>query len=334
MEQRPCGKSGIEISVYGVGAWSFGGGEGDYWGSQEQAEVERIVHAALDMGVSYFDTAELYNNGRSEESLGKALGARRAEAVIGTKILPQHCSRKGVREHCEASLQRLGTDTIDIYMVHWPLQERSADEAFEALMALQQEGKVRAIGVSNFTGPRMAEARVAGVDLAVNQLHYSLLSRAIEHEALPACIEHGIGVVGYMPLLQGILTGKYRTLDEVPWHRLRTRHFRGDREGARHGGPGAEEEIEAALDGMRVVAEELGEPMSAVALGWVAAQPGVTCVLAGARDVAQLQANARGCSLKLSPEVVQRLSALTDPVKVKLGPDLDYWESPENSRVR
>jgi aryl-alcohol dehydrogenase-like predicted oxidoreductase len=334
MEQRPCGKSGIDISVYGIGAWSFGGGAEDYWGAQEQTEVERIVHAALDMGVNYFDSAEMYNEGRSEESLGKALGARRDEAVIGTKILPQNCSREGVREHCEASLRRLGTDRIDIYMVHWPLQERPAEEAFGALMTLQQEGKIRAIGVSNFTGPCIREALATGTELAVNQLHYSLLSRAIEHEALPACVEHGVGVVGYMPLLQGILTGKYRTLDEVPWYRLRTRHFSGDRRGARHGGPGAEEEIQAALDGLREVAEELGEPMSDVALAWVAAQPGVTCVLAGARDVAQLQANARGCSLKLSPEVVRRLNVLTDPVKAKLGPDLDYWESPENSRVR
>jgi myo-inositol catabolism protein IolS len=334
MERRLCGKSGPEVSVYGIGAWSFGGGEDDYWGAQEQADVERIVNAALDMGVDYFDTAEMYNDGRSEESLGRALKSRRSEAVIGSKIIPQHCSREGVREHCEASLKRLGTDYLDLYMVHWPIHEHPVDEAFAALMALQQEGKIRTIGVSNFGSAHIREALSTGAVLAANQLHYSLLSRAIEYEALPCCIEEQIGVIAYMPLLQGILTGKYRTLDEVPWYRLRTRHFRGDRRGSRHGGPGAEEEVAAALEGLRAVADELGHPMSDVALAWVAAQPGVSCVLAGARDVAQLEANARGCSLKLSPEVLQRLNELTDPVTAKLGPDLDYWESAENSRMK
>lgn len=201
-------------------------------------------------------------------------------------------------------------------------------------MQLQEEGKIRAIGVSNFDGARLREALDTGAEIAVNQLHYSLFSRAIEYDALPACVEANVGVVGYMPLLQGILTGKYRTLEEVPWYRLRTRHFSGDRKGARHGGPGAEEEIVPALEGIHAVAEELGEPMSDVALAWVAGQPGVACVLAGARDVAQLEANVRGCGLKLSAEVIGRLNALTDPVKHRLGTDLDYWESPGNSRVR
>jgi aryl-alcohol dehydrogenase-like predicted oxidoreductase len=219
-------------------------------------------------------------------------------------------------------------------MVHWPVHEHSTAEAFEALLALQQEGRIRAIGVSNFDGARLREALDTGAVIAVNQLHYSLFSRAIEYDALPACVEENVGVVGYMPLLQGILSGKYRTLGEVPWYRLRTRHFRGDRQGARHGGPGAEEEIVPALEGIRRVAEELGEPMSDVALAWVAAQPGTTCVLAGARDVEQLSANVRGCSLSLPADVIERLNVLTEPVKAKLGPDLDYWENVGNSRVR
>ncbi|MGQ9732437.1 MAG: aldo/keto reductase [Candidatus Zipacnadales bacterium] len=334
MERRPCGRSGIEIGIYGVGAWSFGGEANDYWGVQEQSEVERIVNTALDMGVNYFDTAEMYNDGRSEIALGAAVRLRREKAIIGTKISPQNCSREGVRKHCEASLKRLGTDYIDIYMVHWPIHQHPVDEAFDALMRLQAEGKIRAIGISNFGPRQMAEALATGAQLAVNQLHYSLLSRAIEYETLPYCYKHHIGVLGYMPLLQGILTGKYATLDDAPPNRLRTRHFRGDRPGARHGGPGAEPEINAALASIRALAEEIGAPMSDVALAWVAAQPGVTCVLGGARNVKQLEANARGCSLVLHPEIVQRLNAITTPVKEKLGPDLDYWESAENSRVR
>lgn len=334
MERRACGKSGIEISLLGVGAWSFGGGEDDYWGAQDQAEVERLVNTALDSGINYFDTAEMYNNGRSEIALGKALSSRRDEAVVGSKIIPENCTPSAIREHCEASLQRLGMETVDIYMVHWPIQGYSVEDAFATLLELRSEGKLRSIGVSNFTGRHMAEAADAGAELSVNQLHYSLFSRAIEYEALPYAGEHDVGVVAYMPLLQGILTGKFRGPEGTPWYRMRTRHFSGGREGARHGTPGAEEELWAAVDAIRGLSEELGEPMADVALSWVAAQPGVTCVLAGARNVGQLQRNARGVSLELDAGTLQRLDEITAPLKAKLGPDLDYWQSPEESRAR
>jgi len=334
MQRRPCGKSGIEISVLGVGAWSFGGGEDDYWGEQDQSEVETLVNAALDMGVNYFDTAELYNDGRSEEALGKALGARRDEAVIGSKITPQHCYPEGIREHCDASLSRLGTDRIDIYMVHWPIVDYPMDAAFATLMELEREGKVRSIGVSNFGPKQLAEALATGVELSVNQLHYSLFSRAIEYEALPFTREHGIGVLAYMPLLQGLLTGKFSGPEDTPWYRMRTRHFRGDREGARHGGPGVEDELWTAVGQIRTLAHELGMPMADLALAWVAAKPGIASVLAGIRNKDQLERNARGCSRQLPDEVVERLDQLTDGIKEKLGPNLDYWESEENSRSR
>jgi myo-inositol catabolism protein IolS len=334
MDRRASHKSGTEIPVLGVGAWSFGGGADDYWGAQEQSEVEAIVNAALDEGINYFDTAEAYNDGRSEESLGDALRSRRDEAIIGSKISPENTEPSVIREHCEASLRRLRTGYIDLYMVHWPIRNHSVEEAFGTLAELQSEGKIRAIGVSNF-GPRdLSEALATGAGIAVNQLHYNLLSRAIEHETLPLCRQHDIGVLAYMPLLQGVLTGKYPSLDETPPNRLRTRHFRGDRPGARHGTAGAEEEVRRALGGIRVVADELDIPMGHLALAWVASQPGVTSVIAGARNVDQLRRNAEGCSISLSADTVARLDRLTDPVKQKLGPNIDYWQNEANSRCR
>ena len=164
MRIRECGKSGLKISALGVGCWSFGGGR--YWGAQAQEDVDQVVRRAVELGVNYFDTAEAYNEGRSEESLGKAIrGIPRHEIVIGTKISPSNTAPRTLFRHCEASLERLGTDTIDLYMVHWPIGGRliggsnededalsRVDQAFAALGKLQKQGKVRHIGVSNFEG--------------------------------------------------------------------------------------------------------------------------------------------------------------------------------------
>ncbi|MEM2936777.1 MAG: aldo/keto reductase [Candidatus Bathyarchaeia archaeon] len=290
MERRRCGKSDIDISVLGIGCWSFGGG--DYWGPQDQRDVEAVVQAALDCGINYFDTAETYNDGRGEESLGKALKGRRHEAVIGTKVSPGNTKPSVLREHCEASLRRLQTEYIDIYMIHWPIPDhKQAKDAFKTLIELQSEGKIRSIGVSNHGVQQLSEAMDTGARIDVDQLCYNLLSRAIEVDVLPFLRQHEIGVLAYMPLLQGILTGKYCTADEVPPVRARTRHFRGNRPGSRHGEAGAEEELFEALDGIREAALNEGIPMSQLALAWVMAKPGVTSVLAGTRNLLQLQEN-------------------------------------------
>ncbi len=331
MEKRTCGKSGIQLSVLGIGCWSFGGGE--YWGVQEESDVRAVVHAALDYGINYFDTAEGYNEGRSEASLGKALKGRRHEAIIGTKISPSNTEPSVLRAHCEDSLRRLQTDYIDLYMVHWPITEYSVEEAFATLMALQSEGKIRSIGVSNFGVRQLSEALATGVEIDVDQLCYNLLSRAIEVEVLPLCRRQQIGVLGYMPLLQGTLTGKYRTADGVPAARARTRHFRGDRPGARHGEAGAEEETFQAVDGIRAIALQEGVPMGQLALAWAMAKPGIACMLAGTRNSSQLRENIQACSFSLSPEVVAQLDALTEPLLRKLGSNPDYYQGGENSRM-
>jgi aryl-alcohol dehydrogenase-like predicted oxidoreductase len=341
MELRPCGKSDLKLSVLGVGCWEFGGG--DYWGPQSQAQADAVVRRALDLGVNYFDTAESYNDGGSEETLGRAIrGLARERVVIGTKVSPAHTAPAVLVEHCEASLRRLDTDYIDLYMVHWPITPRnvegpcpSAADAFATLLALQKQGKVRHVGVSNFGVARVEEVLAAGATLAVNQLCYSLLSRAIEFEILPHCRRRGIGVVAYLALMQGLLTGKYRTIGDVPPLHRRTRHFDGRRPGnpCRHGGPGAEDEVNAALAAIRAVGAECGMSISDLAIKWAIAMPGIACVLAGCRTVDRIEANARAAAAPLAPEIVAKLSAATEALKAKLGPIFDYWEKPENDRT-
>jgi aryl-alcohol dehydrogenase-like predicted oxidoreductase len=268
--------------------------------------------------------------------------------VIGTKVSPAHVQPDILPQRCEASLRRLATDTIDLYMVHWPITLRSirhfdaearacpaVDDAFATLLRLRDEGKVRHIGVSNFGLARLDEARRHCPTLVANELPYNLLSRAIEWEVLPGCVERGVGVIGYMALLQGVLTDRHPTLDDVrPWQR-RTRHFDAARApDARHGLHGEEEATRSALSELRALCREHGRTLSGLALAWTLANPGLTCSLVGSRTVAQLEANLRAAAPPLAADVVARLNGITPPLKERLGRSFDYYESPENDRTR
>jgi myo-inositol catabolism protein IolS len=347
MEVRECGRSGLKLSRLGLGCWAFGGGE--YWGPQDQSDVDAVVRRAFELGVNYFDTAEVYNDGRSESSLGEALrGLPRDRVVIGTKVSPAHVQPDSLPGRCEASLRRLATDHIDLYMVHWPITLPSirhfdaeasvcpaVDDALATLVRLRDQGKVRHIGVSNHSLARLDEALRYCPALVANELPYNLLSRAIEWEVLRGCVERGVGVIGYMALLQGVLTDRYATLDDVrPWQR-RTRHF--DAAGApdaRHGLPGEEEATKRALGGLRALCRDRGQTLSALALMWTLANPALTCSLVGSRTVAQLEANLRAVGQPLPPDLVDRLNAVTQPLKRRLGRSFDYYESPEHDRTR
>ncbi len=333
MEKRRCGSSSIELSPLGIGCWSFGGG--DYWGPQQDGAEREVVAAALDHGVVYFDTAPQYNDGRSEEALGRALRGQRNRAVIGTKVAPDRCvSAESLRRACEDSLRRLGTETIDLYMVHWPITGAPVAEAFETLMSLRSEGKIRELGVSNHGVQQMAEALGSGAPIQCNQLCYNLLCRAIEQEILPFCARRGIGVLAYMPLLQGILTARYRSPDEVPVSFARTRHFRGSRPGVRHGEPGAESETFAAIRAIRELAAAEEMLPQVLALKWVRARPEITTVLLGVRTVAQLREDLSAFDGELSPALIEKLDILTRPLMDRLGPSPDYYEASTMSRIR
>ena len=350
MEYRQCGNADLRISAIGLGCWSFGGGA--YWGDCDQTDADAVVRRAVELGITYFDTAEAYNAGRSEESLGKALrGLPRDRVVIGTKVSPSNCYARTLPTHCEASLRRLGLEYVDLYMIHWPIHPHSIRhftsddalirnpptvlEAFAALDTLRQQGKIRDIGVSNFAEARLAEALAVCPGIVVNQLPYSALTRAIERGILPLCRARGIGVIGYMTLLQGLLADLYPTLEDVPPYQARTRHFDSRRSALiRHGEAGAEEETTAALDGIRRIARETGLTMAEIAVKWALAGHGVTCCLIGARKVPKLDANVRAATAPLPSDVVRRLNDVTQPVLDALGDSFDYYESSGHNRTR
>lgn len=331
MEYRPLGNSGLRVSALSFGAWQIG--DPAYWGADEAHDADAAVGAALDGGINLFDTAEGYGNGASEEALGKALGARRAEVVLASKVFPQHCAPADLRASCEASLRRLGTDRIDLYQVHWPPRQVGFDEVAATLVALRDEGKIGHIGLSNFGVRDQADWLRVGPAVS-NQLGYNLVYRAIEHGILPACRENGLGVLVYMPLMQGLLSGRWRTIDEIPPKRRRMRMFAGSREGARHGEPGCEALLLETLASLRAIASDLGVPMARLSLAWAMAQPGVASVIIGARNAAQLRENLAAATLSLNADDLARIDAATAALKTALGPNADLWESAANSRIR
>ena len=332
MRRNRLGRSGLQVSVLALGCWALGGGSG--WGEQDEGEAIATIHAALDHGINFLDTAEAYAGGRSEEVVGKALRGRREEAILATKISPGHCDPDEIASYCEASLRRLGTDYIDHYVVHWPITAYPVDDAFAALQELKQQGKIRSIGVSNFGVEQLGEALGTGVQIDADQLNYSLLSRAIEFEILPLCHERQVSVTAYMPLMQGLLTGKFERPEDVPEFRARTRHFDSARGQARHDEAGAEAETFAAIGAIRAIAREVGVPMADLALAWVIAQPGLGSAIAGARRPDQVTRNVGATELELPFEITNRLNVATEALKNKLGRNADYWQSFEDRRTR
>ncbi|MGO8764386.1 MAG: aldo/keto reductase [Limisphaerales bacterium] len=347
MEQRICGKHDLKLPVLGLGCWAFGGG--DYWGPVSQSAVNDVVRCAVDHGCNFFDTAEMYNKGASESSLGTALkGMPREKILIGSKISPSNTESKKLVEHCEASLRRLQTDYIDLYMVHWPITAHSivhfttesmptppVTEAFATLKELRAQGKIRHIGVSNFGVEKLDEAMATGAEIVANELPYSLLMRAIELEILPHCVKRGVGVMGYMALMQGILGKHYASVDEIPMMNRRTRHFDCRRNShCRHGLSGAEAETMVALAAIRRIAQEQGMTAAKISLKWAIAGNGITTSLCGSCNVRNLEQNIAAALEPLPSDAIAALNRATQPLMGKLGPSFDYWEHPTNDRTR
>ena len=346
LARRRCGTSDLTLPALGVGCWAFGGG--GYWGAQSQTDVDAVVRAAIDHGGGFFDTAEAYNAGASERALGAALrGVPRDQVIVCTKVSPHHAAPAALVAHCEASLARLGLDYVDLYMVHWPITAQSirhftrepiampsVSDAFAALDGLRRVGKIRHIGVSNFGRRQLDEALATGVPIVVNELPYSLLTRAIEREILPHCRARGVGVLGYMSLLQGVLSDRYVRLADLPEYRRRTRHFDARSTPlSRHGTAGAEADTEATLHAIRGVARRLGLTTADLALKWACAGEGITSSLCGARNIAALEANLRAAAEPLAPDVIAELNVLTAPLLAALGPSFDYYENPAHDRT-
>ncbi len=328
MQYRALGKrDDIQVSTIALGCWPFAGG--NVWGEQDDAQSVAAVHAALDEGINFIDTAEGY--GRSEEVLGRGLKGRRHQAIVATKVSEANLGADDVISACERSLRALQTDYIDLYQIHWPNRGVPLAETAGALDSLLSDGKIRAYGVCNFAEQDLSEM-IALSSCVTDQMPYNLAWRGIERAVLPLCRANGIGVICYSPLAQGILTGRYANADEVPEGLARSRHFADERPLSHHGEPGLEEELFTAVAKIRSIAADLGEPMAAVALAWARQQAGVTSLLVGARNADEVRRNIPSLELTLSDEVLQQLALATEPVKEGLGDNLDMWYVPSRMR--
>ncbi|MCR8630394.1 MULTISPECIES: aldo/keto reductase [Paenibacillus] len=286
MKYRKLGKNGPELSVIGFGSWAIGGGGwASAWGEQDDQLSLDSVRAALDAGITFYDTAAVYGLGHSEEIIGKALKGDRDKVVLATKCGlvwndEKQVSKNGtfdsVIREAEASLRRLGTDYIDLYQMHWPDTDQNApaEETMRAMDKLVQDGKVRYVGVSNYNIPLLEQSlTVRHVDSL--QPPYSILRPAIEKELLPYCLEKGIGVVGYSSLTSGLLSGNYTydtKFDEGDW---RSRN-------AAHTGEGLRKNVDR-VEKLKEIAARFNITMPQLAIAYVLAHPALTSAIVGVR---------------------------------------------------
>ena len=296
MEYRPFGQTGIEVSAIGVGCWEIGGG----YGSIEEQEFSAAVHTALDQGITCFDTAEAYGFGASERSLAKALGDRRKDAVVVTKFgigykeAPNYrdSSRERVMVSIEKSLKNLNTDYVDVYMVHWPDINTPFEETMRALDDIVQQGKARAIGISNFRREQI-ETSMTTRRVDVAQYCWNMFDRRMDREILPYCREHNMGVMAYGSLAYGLLTGTFRadmTFDEGDW-RARQGRMGGINLFQTMFGPEHFPNNIKAVEELKGMAAGYDKSLPQFALRWTLSHPVVSTALVGCRKAAEVEDN-------------------------------------------
>ena len=329
MRLVPVPNTDLTVSRLCFGCWGIA--SDFHWGDRDPQQSTATIHAALDSGVNFFDTAAVYGNGESETLLAQALGKRRGDVVIASKVHPDMMDPESVVRGCEESLQRLGTDYIDLYQTHWASPDVPLEASWAAVLKLVEQGKVRHAGVCNAGVGDLTRVSPSQKP-ATNQLPMNLIWRAIEHDILPRCQADDIGVLAYSPLMHGMLAGKYATAADVPDGRARSRHFSTERELARHGEPGCEAETFSAVNAIREIAGGLGRSMASVAVSWVAQQPGITSVIVGAASPEQLRANCEALDDPPGSTVLDELTVATRVLKQVLGPNPDMWQGNEGSR--
>lgn len=325
MKYRILGKTDISISTVSFGCWSIVGGFN--WGYQDKKDSLEALSAAYDAGINFFDTAEVYGNGYSERLIAEALGRKRNDIVIASKVIPKNFQPEKLRAACERSLRHLRTSWIDLYQLHWPNWNIPVAETLEVLEDLKTQGKIRAYGVSNFGPKDLTECLESGYAICSNQMAYNLLFRAVEDEVLPLCEQNDISVLAYSPLMQGFLTGKFFSINDVPDDRRRTRHFSSSHPETHHQEEGAEKETLDAVSKIRNIAEDYGVSMTALSIAWLLEQPSVASAIVGGRNAAQVKENAEAADVTCDQEMLTRLSRAAEELKEKLGKNLDMWES-------
>lgn len=300
------------------------GGAGAF-GAQEEKDSIEALQEAFNIGVNFFDTAEAYGKGYSEQLLGRALGDKRSELVISSKVAAQNMAPADIVEACERSLKNLGSDVIDLYMLHWPNRDVPLAESIGALKQLKQTGKIRWYGVSNFGSLDLDDATALG-EISVNQLPYHLFSRAIEFEVQPKCEAAGVPIMCYSSLMQGLLAGKYKSLQDFPVDRARTRMFDSRKwADAVHDEHGAEEAGQSLLDSLWQLVNETGLSMEELAIGWLKSRTAVGGVIVGTRNAEQSRGLEKLLKIDLEDSILQVLNSASDPLKQALGSDIDMW---------
>src|ERR1700684_1369026 len=330
MRYRTLGSTGIQVSPYCLGAMMLGS-----WGNDDHDEGVRIIHRALDAGINFVDTADVYSRGDSEEIVGKALKGRRDSVVLATKVHgtmgddpkdpnQQGNSRRWIIHEVEQSLRRLGTDYIDLYQIHRPDPRTDIDETLGALSDLIRAGKICYAGSSTFPASRIVEAqwtaqRRGRERFVCEQPPYSLLVRGVEAEVLPVCQEYGMGVIPWSPLAGGWLTGRYRKGAEFPVSR------RAERIPQRYDMslPGNQAKLEAA-EQLAVLAEESGLTLIQLAIAFVLAHPAVTAPIIGPRTMEQLESQLAAADVVLSGDVLDRIDEIVPPGTNLNTPDRGY----------
>ena len=321
MEQRRFGNSGLSVSVLSLGTMTIGGRDRfGKMGNLGVADTARILDVCREAGVTTLDTADVYSFGGAEEILGEALVDRRHDFVLATKAFVRlgtaphdvGLSRKHLIDACEASLRRLRTDYIDLYICHQPDMLVAVDETMRALDDLVSQGKVRYVGCSNHAAWQVMKALAvserAGVTRYIcQQVLYSLISRDVEHEIIPLGLDQSLGLMAWSPLHAGLLTGKFRRDVRPPVSRLNELDAPGTIDFER---------VYRIVDVLTEISQTREVTPAQVALNWVLCKPGVDTVILGARDEAQLRDNLAAASWRLTPEEVVRLddvSALPEP---------------------
>jgi aryl-alcohol dehydrogenase-like predicted oxidoreductase len=310
MQQTTLGRTGLEISRVGFGAWALGGAEYDWgWGAQDDEESIAAIHHALELGVTWIDTAAQYGHGHSEEVVGRALAGLDRRPLVFTKggqpegpnrTTLQTLKADSLRREVEGSLSRLGVDAIDLYQIHWPIPDEEVEEGWTAVAGFVEEGLVRHIGVSNFSVAQLERAEsIAAVETL--QPPYSLLDRGVEDEVLPYCEEHDVGVIVYSPMASGMLTGamtreRVESLPDDDW-RSKSDRFRE---------PQLTRNLEL-VERLKRVAGRHGVSPGAVAVAWTLRNPAVDGAITGFRRPDQVDPILAAASVELSEEDLAEL---------------------------
>ena len=311
MTKKKLGNSDIELTPIGIGAWAMGGGGWAFgWGPQDDAQSIAAIHAALDRGINWIDTAAIYGLGHSEEVVARALKGRSQRPYIFTKCslvwndkreVGRSLKADSVRRECENSLRRLQVDTIDLYQIHWPDPEPDLEEGWKTLAQLQKEGKVRWIAVSNFKVAQMERCR-AIAPITSLQPPYSAISPEVEAEALPYCLEHGIGAIAYSPMKSGLLTG---TMTRERVASLPSDDFR--RKALNFQEPHLSRNLELA-ERMKQIGARHGRSAGEVAIAWTLRHPAVTAAIVGVRSAEQVAGVTGALEFRLSEEEIREIA--------------------------